>query len=31
MDRPNFPGIKGPTWSYGAMYFYGANPKDDIE
>ncbi|MDR0572597.1 MAG: hypothetical protein LBG96_00955 [Tannerella sp.] len=28
MDRPNFPGIKGPTWSYGAMYFYGANPKD---
>jgi hypothetical protein len=30
MDRPNFTGIKGPTWSYGAMYFYGANPKDDI-
>jgi hypothetical protein len=28
MDRPNFPDIKGPTWSYGAMYFYGANPKD---
>ena len=28
MDRPNFPGIKGPTWSYGDMYFYGANVKD---
>ena len=28
MDRPNFPGIKGPNWSYGAMYFYGANVKD---
>ncbi|MDR1491676.1 MAG: hypothetical protein LBT05_02985 [Planctomycetaceae bacterium] len=27
MDRPNFTGIKGPTWSYGALYFYGANPK----
>jgi hypothetical protein len=26
MDRPNFPDIKGPTWSYGALYFYGANP-----
>ncbi|MDR1814593.1 MAG: hypothetical protein LBR18_07075, partial [Tannerella sp.] len=25
MDRPNFTGIKGATWSYGAMYFYGAN------
>lgn len=27
MDRPNFPGIKGANWSYGAFYFYGANPK----
>ena len=26
MDRPNFPGITVPTWSYGALYFYGANP-----
>jgi hypothetical protein len=25
MDRPNFPGITRPTWSYGALYFYGAN------
>ena len=25
MDRPNFPGIKGANWSYGALYFYGAN------
>ncbi|MDR1860849.1 MAG: hypothetical protein LBR06_08040, partial [Bacteroidales bacterium] len=25
MDRPNFPGITKPTWSYGALYFYGAN------
>lgn len=24
MDRPNFPGIQGPNWSYGAFYFYGA-------
>lgn len=24
MDRPNFPGIKGSNWSYGALYFYGA-------
>jgi hypothetical protein len=31
MDRPNFPGIKSPTWSYGAMYFYGANPKENIQ
>ena len=28
MDRPNFPGVKGANWSYGAFYFYGANPKD---
>lgn len=26
MDRPNFPDIKGSNWSYGALYFYGANP-----
>ena len=25
MDRPNFPGIKVHNWSYGALYFYGAN------
>lgn len=24
MDRPNFPGVRGPNWSYGALYFYGA-------
>ncbi|HTH82809.1 MAG TPA: hypothetical protein VL490_07725, partial [Mucilaginibacter sp.] len=24
MDRSNYPGIKGPTWSYGALYLYGA-------
>jgi hypothetical protein len=23
MDRPNFPGVKGANWSYGALYFYG--------
>lgn len=28
MDRPNFPGIKVHNWSYGALYFYGANPED---
>lgn len=28
MDRPNFPGIKVNNWSYGALYFYGANPED---
>ena len=28
MDRPNFPGVKGSNWSYGALYFYGANPND---
>lgn len=28
MDRPNFPEVKGPNWSYGALYFYGANPED---
>jgi hypothetical protein len=24
MDRPNFTGVKGANWSYGALYFYGA-------
>lgn len=28
MDRPNFPGIKEHNWSYGALYFYGANPEN---
>lgn len=28
MDRPNFPGIMERNWSYGALYFYGANPDD---
>lgn len=28
MDRPNFPGVKGATWSYGALYLFGANPPD---
>jgi hypothetical protein len=26
MDRQNFPGMPRPNWTYGAMYFYGANP-----
>ena len=25
MDRANFPEIKPPTWSYGALYLYGAD------
>lgn len=28
MDRPNFPRVKGANWSYGALYFYGANPEN---
>ena len=24
MDRPNFPGVQGANWSYGALYYYGA-------
>lgn len=24
MDRPNFPGVQGRNWSYGALYYYGA-------
>lgn len=27
MDRKNFPGMPNPNWTYGAMYFYGANPQ----
>jgi len=26
MDRPNFPGVKGSTWSYGALYLYAGWP-----
>ena len=26
MDRENFAGMPTPNWTYGAMYFYGANP-----
>ncbi len=26
MDRKNFPGMPDPNWTYGGMYFYGANP-----
>ena len=25
MDRQNFPGMPNPNWTYGGMYFYGAN------
>lgn len=25
MDRKNFPGMPSPNWTYGGMYFYGAN------
>jgi len=25
MDRRNFPGMPDPNWTYGGMYFYGAN------
>ena len=25
MDRKNFPGMPNPNWTYGGMYFYGAN------
>jgi hypothetical protein len=27
MDRPNFPKVKGASWSYGALYFYGSPPN----
>lgn len=26
MDRENFPEMPKPNWTYGGMYFYGANP-----
>jgi len=30
MDRFNFPAIKGPNWSYGALYLYhGYAPNGD--
>ena len=28
MDRPNFPAVKGPNWSYGALYLFGAHTND---
>jgi hypothetical protein len=28
MDRLGFPGVTGRHWSYGAVYFYGANPMN---
>lgn len=28
MDRANFPGVQGDTWSYGAMYIYWAYTDD---
>lgn len=28
MDRPNFPGVKGGSWSYGALYLFGAYTPD---
>jgi hypothetical protein len=28
MDRPNFPGVKGKNWSYGALYLFGADTSD---
>lgn len=27
MDRENFPGMPIPNWTYGGIYFYGANPQ----
>ena len=29
MDRFNYPGLKGPNWSYGALYLYHGQAKDD--
>ena len=26
MDRQNYPGMPKRNWTYGAMYFYVANP-----
>jgi len=28
MDRPNFPEVKGPNWSYGALYLFSAYTDD---
>jgi hypothetical protein len=28
MDRPNFPGVKGGNWSYGALYLFAAHTED---
>lgn len=28
MDRPNFPGVRGPNWSYGALYLYHAYTEE---
>jgi len=28
MDRPNFPGVTGPNWSYGALYLFTAFTED---
>ncbi|BCM94315.1 hypothetical protein IAD21_06220 [Abditibacteriota bacterium] len=28
MDRPNFPGVAGANWSYGALYLYSAYTDD---
>ena len=28
MDRPNFPGVKGGNWSYGALYLFAAFTED---
>ena len=27
-DRTNFPGMKGPNWTYGAMHLYHGHPKE---
>jgi choline dehydrogenase-like flavoprotein len=27
MDRFNYPGLKGPNWSYGALYLYHAHDQ----
>ena len=28
MDRPNFPGVKGGNWIYGALYLFAAFTED---
>jgi len=30
MDRPNFPGVRGGNWSYGALHLYWAD-TDSID